>query len=98
LPLPALLFEVTAQAHFQLENLKEAEKYAQKAVAIDPNSWRAHYILANVYTDMNQSGKQIEHYEKTLKVLDETIRTASDPSDLQSARKQIQNELEQVKK
>ena len=98
LPLPALLFEATAQVHFQLENLKEAEKYGQKAVAIDPNSWRAHYILANVYTDMNPSEKQIEHYENALKALDETIQTASDPSGLQSAREQIQNELEQLKK
>ena len=97
LPLPALLFGVMAQVHFQLENLTEAEKYGQKAVAVDANSWRAHYILANVYADMNQSEKQIEYYENALKALDENIRIASDPSDLQSAREEIQNELEQLK-
>ena len=97
-PLPVLLFEVTAQVHFQLENLKEAEKYGQRAIAIDPNSVRAHYILANVYGEMNQTEKQIEHYENALKALNEHIRTASDPSDLQRAKEEIENELEKVKK
>ena len=96
--LPAPLFEAMAQLHFQLEDLNEAEKYGQKAVATDTNSWRAYYILANVYAEMNQPEKQIKHYENALKALDETIRTASDPSDLQSAREQIENELEQLKK
>ena len=96
--LPAPLFAAMAQLHFQLEELNEAEKYGQKAVAIDRNSWRAHYILANVYADMNQPEKQIEHYENALKALDVIIQTASDPSNLQSAREQIQNELERLKK
>ncbi len=96
--LPAPLFEAMAQLHFQLEDLNEAEKYGQKAVATDTNSWRAYYILANVYAEMNQPEKQIKHYENALKALDETIRNASDPSDLQSAREQIENELEQLKK
>ena len=97
-PLPVLLFEVTAQAHFELENLKEAEKYGQRAIAVDPNSFRAHYILANVYAEMNQPEKQIASYENALKALDATIQVASDPSDLQSAKEQIQNELEKIKK
>ena len=97
-PLPVLLFEVTAQVHFELENLKEAEKYGQRAIAADPNSFRAHYILANVYGEMNQTEKQIEHYEGVLKALNEHIRTASDPSDLQSAKEEIENELEKLKK
>lgn len=97
-PLPVLLFEVTAQVHFELENLKEAEKYGQRAIAIDPNSFRAHYILANVYGEMNRTEKQIEHYESVLKALNEHIRTTSDPSDLQSAKEDIENELEKLKK
>ncbi len=97
-PLPVLLFEVTAQAHFELENLKEAEKYGQRAIAVDPNSFRAHYILANIYGEMNQTEKQIEHYESVLKALNEHIRTASDPSDLQSAKEDIENELDKLKK
>ena len=96
--LPAPLFAAMAQLHFQLEDLNEAEKYGQKAVATDTNSWRAYYILANVYAEMNQPEKQIEHYENALKTLDVIIQTASDPSTLQSAREQIQNELEQLKK
>ncbi len=96
--LPAPLFAAMAQLHFQLEDLKEAEKYGQKAVTVDPNSWRAYYILASVHAEMEQPEKQIEHYENALKALDATIRTASDPSDLQSAREQIENELEEIKK
>ena len=101
--LPAPLFAAMAQLHFQLEDLNEAEKYGQKAVSIDPNSWRAYYILANVSAEMEQPEKQIEHYENALKALDATIRNASertgeDTSLLRSAREQIQNELEQLKK
>ena len=96
--LPALLFAAMAQLHFQLEDLTEAEKYGQKAVSIDPNAWRAYYILANVHAEMNQPEKQIAHYENALKALDATIQTALDPINLQSAREQIQNELEQLKK
>ncbi len=96
--LPAPLFAAMAQLHFQLEDLKEAEKYGRKAVAIDANSWRAYYILANVSAEMGQPEKQREHYENALKALDATIRTASDPSTLQSLREQIQNELEKLKK
>ena len=96
--MPALLFEVTAHAHFQLENLKDAETYGQKALVVAPNSWRAHYILAKVYADTDQIEKQIEHTEYALKALDAAIQTASNPSTLQSDREQIQNELEQLKK
>ena len=96
--LPAPIFAAMAQLHLILENVDEAEKYGQRAIAADPNLWRAHYFLGNVYAAMNQQQKQIEHYDNALNALDETIRTASDPSDLQSAREQIQNELDKLKK
>ena len=87
-----------AQLHLQLENVKEAEKYAQKGIATDPNSWRSHYILGNVYAAMNQPQKQIEYYGNTLSALDKIVRVSADPSDLLSVREQIQNELEQLRK
>ena len=96
--LPAPIFAAMAQLHLQLENLEEAEKYGMKGVAADANSWLSYYILANVYGAMNQPPKQMEHYDNTLKALDRIIQVSTDTTDLQSAKQQIQNELDQLKK
>lgn len=96
--LPAPIFAAMSQLHLQLENLKEAERYGKKGIAANANSWRSHYILGNVYAAMNQPQKQIESYGNALEVLDEVARVTADPSDLLSAKEQIQNELEQLKK
>ena len=97
LQLPAPILAAMARLHLILENVDEAEKYGQKGIAADPNSWRSHYILGNVYAAMNQPQKQIESYNNALKALDKIIGVASDPNDL-LAREQIQNELEALKK
>ena len=97
LQLPAPIFAAMAQLHLQLGNLEEAEKYGKKGIAADANSWRSHYILGNVYAAMNQPQKQIQHYDNALKVLEQIIQISTDSADLQSAKQQIQNELEQLK-
>ena len=94
--LPAPIFAAMAQLHLQLENLEEAEKYGMKGASM--HSWLSYYILANVYGAMNQPPKQIEHYDNTLKALDRIIQVSTDTTDLQSAKQQIQNELDQLKK
>ena len=96
--LPAPIFAAMAGLHLQLENLKEAERYGKKGIAVDTNSWRSHYILGNVYAAMNQQRKQIESYGNALEALDEIVRVTADPSDLLSAKEQIQNELDQLRK
>ena len=99
LPIPILA--AMSQLHLILEDTDEAEKYGQKAVAVDPNSWRAHYFLGNVYAATDQQQKQIEHYDYALNALDEIIQNTPNSSDLQnlqSEREQIQNELEKLKK
>ena len=96
--LPAPIFAAMAGLHLQLENLKDAERYAKKGIATDANSWRSHYVLGNVYAAMNQPQKQIASYDTALKVLDEILPATTDPSDLLSAKEQIQNELEQLRK
>ena len=96
--LPALIFAAMAQLHLQLENIAEAEKYAKKSIATDVNSWWSYYVLGNVYAAMNQPEKQIESYNNALKTLNEIIRVTADPSELLSAKEQIQNELEQLRK
>ncbi len=96
--LPAPIFAAMAGLHLQLENLKEAERYSRKGIAVDANSWRSYYILGNVYAAMNQPQKQIESYGSALEALDEIVRVTADPSELLSAREQIENELEQLRK
>ena len=96
--LPAPIFAAMAGLHLQLENLKEAERYGKKGIAADANSWRSYYMLGNVYAAMNQPQKQIESYSNALEALDEIARVSADPSDLLSAKEQIQNELAQLRK
>ena len=96
--LPAPIFAAMAQLHLQLGNLGESEKYAKKGIAVDTNSWRSYLTLGNVYAATNQPQKQIENYNNALKALDQKIQISTDPTDLQSAKEQIQNELEQLKK
>ena len=96
--LPAPIFAAMAGLHLQLENLKDAERYGKKGIAADANSWRSHYVLGNVYAVMNQPQKQIASYDNALKALDEILPATTDPSDLLSAREQIRNELEQLRK
>ena len=96
--LPAPIFAAMAQLHLQLGNLDESEKYAKKGIAVDASSWRSYLTLGNVYAAMNQPQKQIENYNNALKALDQKIQISTDPTDLQSAKEQIQNELEQLKK
>ena len=95
--LPAPVLAAMARLHLILEDVDEAEKYGQKGVAADPNSWRSHYILGHVYATKNQPQKQIAYYENALKALDVIIQVASDPNDL-LAREQLQNELDELKK
>ncbi len=95
--LPAPIFAAIAGLHLQLENLKEAERYGKKGIAADANSWRSHYVLGNVYAAMNQPQKQIASYGNALEAIDEILRVTTDPSDLLSAKEQIQNELEHLK-
>ena len=96
--LPAPIFAAMAQLHLLLGNVAEAEKYGKKGIDADTNSWLSHYILGNVYAAMNQQQKQIEYYNSALKAINTLIRNAADPSDLQSFKKQIQSELEQLLK
>ena len=96
--LPAVIFAAMARLHLLLENVDEAEKYAQKGLEADTNSWRSHYMLGRVYHVMNQPKKQHEHYTNALKVIDAEIPRSLDPSNLLSYKEQIQNELKEIQK
>ena len=99
--LPAPILAAMSQLHLILEDTEAAEKYGQKAIAVDPNSWRAHYFLGNVYAATDQRQKQIRHYDYALNALNKIIQNTPNASDLQflqREREQIQNELEQLRK
>ena len=96
--LPAVIFAAMARLHLLLENADEAEKYGQKGLEADVNSWRSHYMLGRVYHARNQPNKQHEHYENALKVIDAEISRSLDPSNLLSYKEQIQNELKEIQK
>lgn len=95
--LPAPIYVAMAQLHWELKNVEEAKEYSQKGLNADANSWRSHYILGKVYHSMNEPNKQNEHFESALKVIDEAITNASDPSDLLTYKEEIQKELEEIK-
>ncbi len=92
--LPAPIFAAMAQLHLLLKNLAEAERYGQQGIAADANSWRSHYILANVYGEMNQPQKQRQHYEKALAAIDAALRLEPDDLELPLAREHIQKEFD----
>ena len=96
--LPAPIFAAMAQLQLILEHLDEAEHYGQKGIAADANSWRSHYILANVYGEMNQPQKQRRHYENALAAIDAALRLEPDNTELPLAREHIQKEIDQVEK
>ncbi len=91
--LPAPIFAAMAQLHLILKNLDEAERYGQKGITADANSWRSHYILAKIDEELQQPQQQQQHYVKALEALDKAIRLAPTEQDLQIAKEQIQHEL-----
>ena len=62
--LPAIIFGAMASIyHFHKKMLTEALKYAQKALAADPDSWRVHNLLGAIYTDQ----REFEHAASAFK-------------------------------
>ena len=95
--LPAPIYVAMAQLHWELKNVQKAKEYSQKGLNADANSWRSHYILGKVYHSMNEPNKQNEHFESALRVINEAITHASDPSDLLTYKEEIQKELKEIK-
>ncbi len=96
--LPGPIFAAMAQLHLILKNLDEAERYGQKGISVDANSWRSHYILAIIDDRRNRPQQQRQHYVDALEALELAIRLAPTEQDLQRARKQIQKELADIGK
>ena len=95
--LPTPIYEAMAGVHLQLKNLEEAKNYATKALQTDSNSYRSHYLLGKVYSELNDQKKQLEHYQEAVKIIDKIIeRSPPDLGDLLSNREIIQNEINAI--
>lgn len=52
----------------QKRDLAGAAEQLEAGLAIEPDSWLAHYQLGNVLRDEGQSGEAIAHYERALEL------------------------------
>ena len=67
--LPAIIFGAMASIyHFHKKMLPEALKYAQKALAVDPNSWRVHNLLGVIYTDKKEFGGAVDAFKAAMRL------------------------------
>ena len=67
--LPAIIFGAMASIyHFHKKMLPEALEYAQKALAVDVNSWRVHNLLGAIYTDKSEFGQAIAAFKAAMQL------------------------------
>ena len=68
--LPAIIFGAMASIyHFHKKMLPEALQYAQKALAMDANSWRVHNLLGVIYTDKNEFRQAIDAFKDAMQLV-----------------------------
>jgi spermidine synthase len=80
--LPAEIFAAMASI-FHLKNmLPEAQKYAEKTLEVNPNSWRGHYVLGNIYAEENAVSKAIDSYQRAIQLSSNEPLLHSDLADL----------------
>ena len=67
--LPAIIFGAMASIyHFHKKMLPDALKYAQKALAVDPNSWRVHNLLGVIYTDKKEFRQAVDAFKAAMRL------------------------------
>ena len=67
--LPAIIFGAIASIyHFHKKMLPEALQYAQKALAVDANSWRLHNLLGVIYTDRKEFGQAVDAFKAAMRL------------------------------
>jgi cytochrome c-type biogenesis protein CcmH/NrfG len=62
--------------------LPEAQKYAEKTLEVNPNSWRGHYVLGNIYAEENAVSKAIDSYQRAIQLSSNEPLLHSDLADL----------------
>ena len=68
--LPAIIFGAMASIyHFHKKMFPKALEYAQKALAMDANSWRVHNLLGVIYTDKNEFRQAIDAFKDAMQLV-----------------------------
>lgn len=95
--LPAIIFGAMASIyHFHKKMLPEALTYAQKALAIDPNSWRVHNLLGVIYTDKKEFGGAIDAFKAAIRLAPNEPMAHSDLAKVHLAQGRYDEALESV--
>ena len=95
--LPAPIYSAIAGVHLQLKNVEKAKNYAIKGVQTDRDSWRSHYLLGRAYSELNEPKRQLEHYQKAVKIIDKFIeRSPPGIGELLNNLEIIQNEINAI--
>lgn len=67
--LPAIVFGAMASIyHFHKKMFPEALKYAQKALAVDADSWRVHNLLGNIYRDKREFSRAVDAFNGAMRL------------------------------
>lgn len=64
-----------AESEFDASSYREAKDDLERAAALDPNLYQAHYLLGNVLLKLNNVDGAIESYRKAIKLAPDQPRT-----------------------
>lgn len=91
--LPAEIFAAMASIYHLKKMLPEAHQYVKKTLEVNPNSWRGHYILGNIYVDENAVRKAIDSYRRAIQLASDEPLLHSDLADLYLTQKRYDDAL-----
>ena len=95
--LPAIIFGAMASIyHFHKKMLPEALKYARKALAADPGSWRVHNLLGAIYTDQKEFGRAIDAFKAAMRLAPNEPMSHSDIAKVYLAQGKYDDALKSV--
>ena len=76
--------------------LPEALKYARKALAADPDSWRVHNLLGAIYTDQKEFGRAIDAFKAAMRLAPNEPMSHSDIAKVYLAQGKYDDALKSV--
>ncbi len=66
--LPAEIFAAMASIYRLKNMMPEARQYAEKTLEVNPNLWRGHYILGNIYAGEKAISEAIDSYKRAIRI------------------------------
>jgi spermidine synthase len=91
--LPAEIFAAMASIYHLKKMLPEAHEYAEKTLEANPNSWRVHYVLGNIYAEENAVRKAVDSYKRAIQLASDEPLLHSDLADLYLTQKRYDDAL-----